>query len=68
MSARSAGDDLKHQSRTLVRESDAKAIHDFGESVSGWQRVWLRLTKRGNQYGAGLSSARYIVPSVLAWE
>jgi RNA polymerase sigma factor (sigma-70 family) len=34
----------------LVRESDAKAIHDPGESVSGWKRVWLRLTKRGDRY------------------
>jgi hypothetical protein len=34
----------------LVRETEGKATIDLGEPVSDLKRLWLRLTKRGNQY------------------
>jgi regulation of enolase protein 1 (concanavalin A-like superfamily) len=34
----------------LVRETDGKTSYDPGEEVSDLKRVWLRLTKRGDQY------------------
>jgi RNA polymerase sigma factor (sigma-70 family) len=44
------------QQLILVRETDAKPSQDPAEAVSGLKRIWLRLTKRGDQYEYAASS------------
>jgi regulation of enolase protein 1 (concanavalin A-like superfamily) len=44
------------QTLYLVREIDANPEHHYVQAGSGWKKVWLRLSKRGNVYEYSASS------------
>jgi RNA polymerase sigma factor (sigma-70 family) len=58
------------QQLILVRETDAKPLQDPAQySISGLKQVWLRLTKRGDQYEYAASSdgKKFVVYGERPW-
>jgi hypothetical protein len=53
----------------LVRETGAQPTHDPAEEVSGLKRIWLRLTRRGDQYeyAASTDGDKFTVYGEKSW-
>jgi RNA polymerase sigma factor (sigma-70 family) len=62
-------DQKEGQKIVLVCETDAHGKYYQGTAVSGLQRVWLRLTKRGNryEYAASTDGKKYEVYGEEPW-
>jgi regulation of enolase protein 1 (concanavalin A-like superfamily) len=59
----------KGQKICMVRETNGKATYDPGEEVADLKRVWLRLTRRGDQYeyAASKDGKKFMVYGAQPW-